>query len=128
MDEGTFSIEIPPDAAFRNALIASLSANPTIEFEESPTYNLQEDVGSLPTIAGYAFTFSGAMAFIAFMAKHLSPIVTEFIKNRRILIKVGDTEISAATKSDLEHAASIASRLLKESKSNQSQKSKKPRE
>ena len=123
MDE--FSIEMPPDVDFHNAIISSLSSDPSIEFRESRIADLVESEGALPEVIANILTFPTAMAFAAALIKHLSPIVTEFIKGRQIIIKINDMEIHATNMRDIERAITAASDLSKITGRKQSLKSKK---
>ena len=125
MSKDEFSVEIPADAAFRNVLIDSLSADPTIEFEESPVYNLREDIGSLPEVIGYIISFKTAAA-LTLALKYTAPIIIEFIKkNHRISVEANGTKIEVTHPDYLEKAITAANALSNQKAKPQSPKSKK---
>ena len=125
MDKGKFSIEIPPDVDFYEALKSSLSSDPSIKFEESQIVDLVESEGSLPDIVACIIAFPAA-AMLNSALKYASPIIIEFIKkNRQIKIKIDNVEIEVANARDLEKAIKAASDILTAPTRKQSQQSKK---
>jgi hypothetical protein len=109
MDE--FSIEIPHDDDFYNALISSLSSDPSIEFRESRIADLVESEGNIPEILGYIINFKTAAALTLAM-KYAAPTITAFIKKKHsITIETGGTKIKVSHPNDLEKAITAATVL-----------------
>ena len=125
MDEGEFSIEIPSDTDFYNALKSSLSSDPSIKFTESEVADFTESEGSLPDILACIMAFPTA-AMLSSALKRLSPIILEFLKrSRQVKIKIDGLEIQVANVKDIERAITAANGLSTRAKRQQPSKSKK---
>lgn len=102
-----FRVTIAPDKNLRAKIRKSLSADPSVKYEEFDEVDLMEAVGpESMQILGHGFSFL-TLGGLAAMMKYAAPVLIECLKRGRVKIKRGDLTIEAASVSDLDRALQV---------------------